>query len=207
MARPDREAQILELAVTLFAEQGFRNATMDELSARVGVTKPVIYEYFGSKDGVLSAVLAQARTGLLEATNAAIVGATGPEDVLRRSLRAFFEYADLHREAWSLMNHESTLGSGVVADEVEALRQQQAEFTAAMMQAYGQPRDKREPEAFALVIIGACDQIARWRENKPDVTPGRAAQYVFDVVWSGLRDRIDAGMIADKLPQRQEPEQ
>ncbi|WP_169584395.1 TetR/AcrR family transcriptional regulator [Antrihabitans stalactiti] len=191
MPRPDREAQILDLAETLFAERGFRKATMDELSARVGVTKPVIYEYFGSKDGVLSAVLAQARTGLFEATQAAVAGSSGPEDALRRSLQAFFEYTDLHRDAWSLMNHAATLGSGVVADEVDALRRQQADFTAAMMQEYGHPRDEREPEAFALVIIGACDQIARWRESKPDVTPERAAQYVFDVVWSGLRDRID----------------
>jgi AcrR family transcriptional regulator len=197
MSRTDREAQILDLAETLFAEQGFHNATMDELCARVGVTKPVIYEYFGSKDGVLSAVLAKARIGLLEATQTAVAASTGPEDALRRSLVAFFEYTDLRRGAWSLMNHESTLAGGVAADEVDAVRRQQADFTATMMQAYGQPRDKHESEAFAFVIIGACDQVARWRENKPDITAEQAGGYVFDVVWGGLRDRISTPAALD----------
>ncbi|CAM3709218.1 TetR/AcrR family transcriptional regulator [Smaragdicoccus niigatensis] len=188
MTRADREAQILDVAEQLFVETGFRQATMDELAARVGVTKPVIYDYFGSKAGVLSALLGRARAGLLEATQTAIEGATGPEDVLRRSLIVFFEYADENAQAWKLVNQERDLQA---LPEVEALRQQQANFTAMMMSAYGDARDEREPYAYALVVIGACEQIGRWRLDRPDVTPEIAAQYVLDAVWTGLRSRIE----------------
>lgn len=187
MARADREVQILDIAEQLFAETGFRQATMDELAARVGVTKPVIYNYFGSKDGVLSALIARTRTGLLVATGTAIQGASGPEEALRRSLIVFFEYADQNAQAWSILHRERDLQA---LPEVEALRRQQTDFTAMMMNAYGEPRDEHEAYAYALVINGACEQIARWREDKPEITPEVAAQYVLDVVWTGLRSRV-----------------
>ena len=50
--RPVRERQLLELAEALFAERGYAGASMDELARRAGVTKPVVYELFGSKDGL-----------------------------------------------------------------------------------------------------------------------------------------------------------
>ena len=53
--RPVRERQLLELAEELFAERGYAGASMDELARRAGVTKPVVYELFGSKDGLFGA--------------------------------------------------------------------------------------------------------------------------------------------------------
>ena len=51
--RAVRERQLLELAEELFAERGYAGTSMDELCRRAGVTKPVVYELFGSKDGPL----------------------------------------------------------------------------------------------------------------------------------------------------------
>ncbi|MEA2418363.1 MAG: hypothetical protein QOE60_569, partial [Thermoleophilaceae bacterium] len=50
-----RERQLLELAEALFAERGYAGASMDELARRAGVTKPVVYELFGSKEGLFGA--------------------------------------------------------------------------------------------------------------------------------------------------------
>src|SRR3954451_12231915 len=55
--RPVRERQLVELGEQLFAERGFAKASMDELARRAGVTKPVIYELFGSKEGLFRACL------------------------------------------------------------------------------------------------------------------------------------------------------
>ncbi|HEV7845379.1 MAG TPA: TetR/AcrR family transcriptional regulator [Thermoleophilaceae bacterium] len=57
MPREVRERQLVELAEGLFAERGFAKASMDELARRAGVTKPVIYELFGSKEGLFRACL------------------------------------------------------------------------------------------------------------------------------------------------------
>src|SRR3954463_5006833 len=55
--RAVRERQLVELGEELFAERGVAKASMDELARRAGVTKPVIYELFGSKDGLFEACL------------------------------------------------------------------------------------------------------------------------------------------------------
>src|ERR671938_1780699 len=55
--RAVRERQLVDLGEQLFAERGFAKASMDELARRAGVTKPVIYELFGSKDGLFRACL------------------------------------------------------------------------------------------------------------------------------------------------------
>ena len=57
MPRPVRERQLVELGEQLFAERGFAKASMDELARRAGVTKPVIYELFQSKEGLFRACL------------------------------------------------------------------------------------------------------------------------------------------------------
>jgi AcrR family transcriptional regulator len=54
MPRAQREEQILGIAEEVFAERGFQATTMEDIAERVGVTKPLIYEYFGSKEGLLS---------------------------------------------------------------------------------------------------------------------------------------------------------
>ena len=55
--RAVRQRQLVELGEELFAERGFAKASMDELARRAGVTKPVIYELFGSKEGLFNACL------------------------------------------------------------------------------------------------------------------------------------------------------
>src|ERR687884_1552239 len=55
--REVRQRQLVELGEQLFAERGFARASMDELARRAGVTKPVIYELFGSKEGLFEACL------------------------------------------------------------------------------------------------------------------------------------------------------
>jgi AcrR family transcriptional regulator len=55
MAPADREAEILQGAVAFFAETGFEGGTR-ELAARLGITQPLLYRYFPSKDGLLERV-------------------------------------------------------------------------------------------------------------------------------------------------------
>jgi AcrR family transcriptional regulator len=73
--RPVRERQLVELGEQLFAERGFAKASMDELARRAGVTKPVIYELFGSKEGLFRACLEGLALRLAEEIAAAARGA------------------------------------------------------------------------------------------------------------------------------------
>src|SRR5512132_657322 len=73
--RAVRERQLVELGEELFAERGFAKASMDELARRAGVTKPVIYELFGSKDGLFEACLEGLAMRLAESIAEAARGA------------------------------------------------------------------------------------------------------------------------------------
>src|ERR687895_996019 len=73
-----RERQLVELGEELFAERGFAKASMDELARRAGVTKPVIYELFGSKDGLFRACLEGLALRLAEGIADAAGGGLGP---------------------------------------------------------------------------------------------------------------------------------
>ena len=67
MPRAEREAQMLQVAERVFGARGFQAATMDEIAEQVGVTKPLIYDYFGSKEGLFAATIERARHQLLAA--------------------------------------------------------------------------------------------------------------------------------------------
>src|SRR4051812_12040595 len=82
--RAEREQQILAAAEEVFAERGFQATSMDEVSLRVGVSKPMLYEYFTSKEGLLLACVARIRGDLHTATVEAMDEAAkdGPRAVL-----------------------------------------------------------------------------------------------------------------------------
>ena len=56
MSRAEREAQLIEVAERTFSERGFKGVSMDEIAERAQISKPVLYDHFGSKDGLLAAV-------------------------------------------------------------------------------------------------------------------------------------------------------
>src|SRR6185312_7553136 len=74
--RADREQQILDAAVAEFGGSGYAHASMAAIARRAGISKPLIYEYFGSKDGLYLACLNRAGTHLVDRVAAAQSGTT-----------------------------------------------------------------------------------------------------------------------------------
>ena len=179
---------MLDVAEEVFAEQGYRAASMDDIAERVGVSKPMLYEYFGSKDGLLSACVARLRTDLYEATQEAMAQADSPEDLLHRGLLAYFTFADRHSHAMAVMAQEPMVLPAAAAGAIEATRRQQSGLTASVLAAFAPDAPPRTVEAYAEIIIGACERVSMWRVRNPEVTAAEAARYVTDFSWQGLRD-------------------
>lgn len=57
MKSQDRRAAIVDAAIHLFAEKGFRGATTRELASALGVTEPVLYQHFETKNDLYSAII------------------------------------------------------------------------------------------------------------------------------------------------------
>jgi AcrR family transcriptional regulator len=196
MPRAQREEQILAVAEQVFAERGFQGTTMEEVAERVGVTKPLIYDYFGSKEGLLSACITRARTQLRVATEAAwtAVGAGAPlADIFRAGVRAFFDFIDEHATAFVLIQQEGAVASQA-SSLIESIRAQQSAATVATFRAAPALADVPPEllEGYAEVLIGACERVAIWRTRRPDVSAEDATELVVSSVWGGLASLVPA---------------
>jgi AcrR family transcriptional regulator len=192
MPRAERERQMMGVAEEIFAERGYAAASMDEIAERCGVSKPMIYEYFGSKDGLLVACIRAARAELAENATRAVIGATSAEDALRRGLVAFFQFAESRRRSWAMMvrNEVALAGTGAM-DEIEAIRREQVEIDAAMFAAFLPDKSPTELEILAQIVVGACERLSIWYVSQDEVTAVEAAEQLLTVLWRGVGGAVE----------------
>jgi AcrR family transcriptional regulator len=181
--RPVRERQVLELAEALFAERGYGGASMDELARRAGVTKPVVYELFGSKDGLFGACVDRSIERLAAEIAAAVRAQDQPEARLRAGGLAFIRFAAGNRVAWDLMSM-----GGRFAEQARAVRSSQAELIRGLMaEMAAEGTDPRELEVAAHAVNAAYEGVAHWMWEHPDVSIERIADWIADLLIPGLR--------------------
>src|SRR6187402_2207930 len=120
LSRDDRMEQTLLAAHALFAARGYAAVTMDEVAAAVGVTKPLLYNYFGNKERLYIACMKRGGDALVATILETVAGAANPSGALNDGLRAFFAFLDADRAAWAVLFDESLPHSGELADGVAA---------------------------------------------------------------------------------------
>ena len=201
LPRAEREQQTLAVARAHFAERGFAGATMDEIAATVGVTKPLLYSYFGNKERLYLACMEPAGEALLATVLEAVAAADDPPDALRRGLRAFFEFVDADREAWRVLFDETLPASGEVASRVSEYRDRLtravAESLVARLPRGRANRAATEVEALSTALLGASEALARWWLRTNAIPADAAAELLIDTVVPGLRARGGAPASTD----------
>ena len=187
--RAVREKQLVELGEELFAERGFAKASMDELARRAGVTKPVIYELFGSKEGLFEACLEGLAMRLAESIAEAARGADGdgargpdPEARLRAGGLAFLRFAAENRVAYEL------LYEGRFSDAAVRVRKRQAALILELMREIAvDDVDPRELELAANAVNSAYEGVAHWMWDHPEMDVERLADWTVELLLPGLR--------------------
>lgn len=123
----DNRQQILECALRLFAKKGYDGVSAQEIVDAAGVTKPTMYHYFGSKEGLLQDIFKVYYTDFLRKLEGAL---TLPEDVslsVFRLIRVFFDTA-LFSEDFFAFRSSLTLRSGEDAASLTAAPYIKKEF-------------------------------------------------------------------------------
>ena len=180
--RPVRERQLVELGEELFAERGFAKASMDELARRAGVTKPVIYELFGSKEGLFRACLEGLALRLADCIADAARAEEEPEARLRAGGRAFLRFASENRVAYEL------LYEGRFSDAAVTVRKRQAELILELMREIASKDvDPRELEVAAHAVNSAYEGVAHWMWDHPDMDVEELAVWTVELLLPGLR--------------------
>jgi AcrR family transcriptional regulator len=181
--RAVRRRQLVELAEQLFAERGFARTSMDELARRAGVTKPVIYELFESKDGLFRACVDRAIERMADSIVEAFRSETEPEARLRAGGLAFLRFARDNRVAWDLMAMQ-----GRFADQAQAVRRDQAQLIRMLMAEIAPDgTDPQELEAVAYAVNSAYEGAAHWMWEHPDAPVEQVADWIVALLLPGLR--------------------
>ncbi len=187
-------AQTLAAAHTLFAERGFAAVTMDEVAAEVGVTKPLLYNYFGNKEQLYIACMKRAGDALVTtiARDRRRCNVS-PSEALGAGLRAFFAFLDADRAAWAVLFDETLPHSGELADRVAEYRGRLIALVSdsllAQLPAKQRTAARIEVEALSTALLGAAEALARWWLRTEAITAAEAAELLIATVEPGLRLR------------------
>ena len=180
--RAVRRRQLVELGEELFLERGFAKASMDELARRAGVTKPVIYEQFGSKEGLFNACLEGLALRLATQIADAARAGTDPESRLRAGGLAFLRFATENRVAYEL------LYEGRFSEAAATVRKRQATLILELMREMAPDDvDPRELEVAANAVNSAYEGVAHWMWDHPDIPLETLADWTVELLLPGLR--------------------
>ena len=180
--RAVRARQLVELGEELFAERGFAKASMEELARRAGVTKPVIYELFGSKEGLFEACLEGLALRLAESIAEAARAAGDPEGRLRAGGLAFLRFAAENRVAYEL------LYEGRFSDAAVRVRRRQAALILELMREIAPDDvDPRELEVAANAVNSVYEGVAHWMWDHPEMDVEELADWTVELLLPGLR--------------------
>jgi len=183
--------QTLGAAHELFAERGYAAVTMDEIAAAVGVTKPLLYNYFGNKERLYIACMERAGDALIKTIAGSVGESANPGDALGAGVRAFFQFLDSDRAAWAVLFDETLPHGGEVFDRVAAYRGQIVDLVSATLlpQLPDTRRVKVEIEALSTALLGAAEALARWWLRIEAISAEDAAELLVSTVEPGLRHR------------------
>src|SRR5579875_1931311 len=191
LPRADRKRQMVEVGRRLFAEKGYGAVTMEELAGAVGITKPLLYAYFGNKEQFYLACMAPAGDALLEEVVAAVRAAGAPAKALRAGLAAFFAAIDRDRAAWRVLFDETLPNSGPVARRVAEYRERLAGLVEAELLSQLGPdlsaSRREEARALAAATFGAAEGMCRWWLREGRIDAAHAAELLGSVLAAGLR--------------------
>ena len=180
----ERRALIVEAAGRLFAERGFAATRLDDIAAAAGVTKPILYRHFESKEALYLALLERHRDDL--ASFAAMAPAEGaPGERIRALLEIWLAYVETHSYAWRMLFRDSGGGEEIATFRLEVHARARA-VLAEIIGALGErPIARRELEPLAeLMSMGMASLVLWWMDN-PGVPRGAIVD-AMTRVWAGL---------------------
>jgi AcrR family transcriptional regulator len=180
-----RRRQLLDVALDAFAGGGFHRTSMDEVAEAAGVTKPVLYQHFGSKRDLYLELLRDVGGQLLDAIRAAVADAAGPRQQVEAGFTAYFRFVADHPNSFRVL-----FGSGSRRDRqfAETVREVEGSIADAIAVLIEADIDDDHRRLLAHGIVGLAEGTGRhWQTSGQDLDPEQVARRIADLAWAGLR--------------------
>jgi AcrR family transcriptional regulator len=192
----DRRAAILRSALEVFAERGFHEASLEDVAARDGISKALIYEHFASKRDLQRDLLeTYVHEGLERVTDAAAAAETA-EERLHAGIDAFLAFVEERPDAWRMV--ALNVGDPDAAEATRRLQEEVVRMIGLLLAVHtpasrrGEPDLERTIEMLAELLYGAMYTFASWWVDHLDIPRERAVATIMDFAWTGL-ERVSAG--------------
>jgi AcrR family transcriptional regulator len=193
--RAVREEQLLEVAEQAFGTQGYQGTSIEDIARMAGVTRPVVYDHFGSKEGIYLACVRRARAELERLINEAADTTNDPGEQLWGGINAYFEFVERHGRAWDVLFGQGSAVAGPAAEEVTRQRFATvhgiAELLTPFVSNVGTEVDAQAIEALAHALSGSGEQLAKWWRHNPHLTREQVAGYHMAFAWLGLQQLVE----------------
>lgn len=158
---------MLEVATEVFCERGYAGASMNEIASRCGVTKPMLYLYFDSKERLYLACVTFVGDGLIAAIEKSVASAASPIEQVLATAAGLFSYAEQRDRAWwGVIYSETMPADSAVAEATIGYRDRI--FAIINRAALAVLPDPLDAEIASHALIGAGESLLRWWVGRPE---------------------------------------
>ena len=204
MSAAERREQLIAIARELFSEKGFEGTSVEEIAGRAGVSKPVVYEHFGGKEGAYAVVVDRETRALHDEIRTALTTrGAGPRELLERGAMALLTYIDRCPDGFRILARDSaiTQPAGSFASILSDIAVQVEDLLAAQFLKAG--HDPAFAGLYAQALVGLVAMTGQqWLENR---TPDKhvVASHLVNLAWNGMAHLVvEPSLLMDRVDRR-----
>jgi AcrR family transcriptional regulator len=185
MSGKERREQLLDIGRRLFAERGFEGTSVEEIAAKAGVSKPVVYEHFGGKEGLYAVVVDREMQRLLELVTGALSGGH-PRELLEQAALALLDVVEQSSDGFRILVRDSPVAQSTgtfaslisdIAGQVEHILGE--EFTARGL-------DAKLAPMYSQMLVGMVALTGQWWLDVRRPDKAVVAAHLVNLAWNGL---------------------
>jgi AcrR family transcriptional regulator len=181
-----RRAQLIDVGRAVFARRGYDATSVEEIADQAKVSKPIIYEHFGGKEGLYAVVVDREMEYVVRRIAEAI--ATGrPRERVERATLAFLTYVKDHPDGFAVLAHGAPAASatGGMSSLLNDVAERVGDIFAGAFKDAGY--DPKSAPIYAHALIGMVTSVGQWwtETRKPAVE--EVANHLAALAWMGLR--------------------
>ncbi|MBK5228501.1 MAG: TetR/AcrR family transcriptional regulator [Actinobacteria bacterium] len=187
MTGQERRAQLLDVGRSVFAERGFEGASIEEIAQRAGITKPVVYEHFGGKEG-LYAVVVDREVKRLLARFEGELEQESPRAKLEAAAEAFLTYIEEEQEGFRVLVRDSPVTSktGSLASVIGDIASQVEYVFTEEFKARG--FDTKLAPMYSQALVGMVALVGAWWLDAGKPSRKIVTAHLVNLAWNGLKD-------------------
>jgi AcrR family transcriptional regulator len=185
MTGKERREQLIDIGRTRFAERGFDGTSIEEIASVAGVSKPVVYEHFGGKEGLYAVVVDREMSRLMEMVTQALVGGH-PRQKIERAALALLEYIEDNSTGFRILVRDSHAASvtGTFASLLSDIAGQVEYILGDEFKANGY--DPKTAPLYAQALIGMVALTGTYWLDAQKPKREEVAAHLVNLAWNGL---------------------